>query len=233
MALAHVLETVPHCGSQYSKESQSALGTWSLNKEHLFIPGGKHEQKPMNLHRLGPAPMEEAAEFPTLQVEKHGPGGRKKRWVWRRDGLQGSGKAGNAFILCPLSRELRNPGQLTPRSMWLAARLVAKIISRSISVSVRAKCLKPQVCVLIISSFGKMGYRAEAPGIQETVFSLFCYSTMPESICPGVGVGITQCCTPPSASSSLQGALWPTLLVLIKHLPNLVSSQFISSLLRS
>lgn len=103
--------------------------------------------------------MGEAAEFPTLQVETHGPGGRKKRWVWR-DSLQGSGKAGNAFILWPLSRVLRNPGQLTPRSMWLVARLVAKIISRGISVSVRAKCLKPQVCVLIISSFGKMGYRA-------------------------------------------------------------------------
>lgn len=81
VALAHALETVPHCDSQYSKESQSALGTWSLNREHLFIPSGKHEQKPMSPHRLGLAPMQEAAEFPTPQVEKNGPGGRKKCWV--------------------------------------------------------------------------------------------------------------------------------------------------------
>lgn len=117
MALAHALETVPHRGSQYSKESQSALGTWSLNREHLFIPGGKHEQTFMNPHCLGLAPMEEAAEFPTPQVEKNGPGGRKKCWVWRRNGLNGSEKAINAFILWPLSKELRNPGQLTPRSI--------------------------------------------------------------------------------------------------------------------
>lgn len=83
MALAHALETVPHRGSQYSKESQSALGTWSLNREHLFIPGGKHEQTLMNPHCLGLAPMEEAAEFPTPQVS-----GRKE-WPSRQEEVLG------------------------------------------------------------------------------------------------------------------------------------------------
>lgn len=119
-------------------------------EQGTVIPGGKCEQKPMDPHCLGLVPMEEAAEFPTPQVEKNDPGGRKKCWVWR-NGLNGSEKAINAFILWPLSKELRNPGQLTPRSMWLAAwataHLVAKVISRGISVSVRAKSLKPQVCV--------------------------------------------------------------------------------------
>lgn len=76
-----MLEIVPHCGSQYSKESQSTLGTWSLNREHLFIPGGNHEQKPMNPYCLVLAPVEEAAESPTPQVEKNGPGGKKKCWL--------------------------------------------------------------------------------------------------------------------------------------------------------
>lgn len=157
VALAHALETVPHCGSQYSKESQSALGTWSLHREHVFIPGGNCEQKPMSPHFLGLVPTEEAAEFPTPQVEKNDPGGRKKCWVWRNS-LNGSEKAINAFILWPLSKELRNPGQLTPRSMWLVAwataHLVAKVISRGISVSVRAKSLSHR-CV-----FSAMGSRA-------------------------------------------------------------------------
>lgn len=171
MALAHALEIVPHCASQYSKESQSALGTWSLNREHLFIPGGNHEQKPMNPNCLVLAPVEEAAESPTPQVEKNGPGGRKKCWLWRRNGLNSSEKAINTFVLWPLRKGLRNPGQLTPRSTWLAARptghLVAKVISRGISVSVRAKSLKPQVCVFIISSFSHgLQSLAEAPGIQ-------------------------------------------------------------------
>lgn len=110
----------------------------------------------MSPHHLGLAPMQAAAEFPTPQVEQNGPGGRKKCWVWR-DGLNGSEMAINAFVLWPLSTELRNPGQLTPKRMqlaaWATAHLVAKIISRGTSVSVRAKRLKPQVCVLIISSF--------------------------------------------------------------------------------
>lgn len=77
-------------------------------EQGTFIPGGKREQKPMNPHCLGLAPMEEAAEFLTPQVEKNDPGGRKKRWVWR-NGLNGSEKAINAFILWPLSKELGNP----------------------------------------------------------------------------------------------------------------------------
>lgn len=117
------------------------------------------------------APVEEAAESPTPQVEKNGPGGRKKCWLWRRNGLNSSEKAINTFVLWPLRKGLRNPGQLTPRSTWLAAgptgHLVAKVISRGISVSVRAKSLKPQVCVFIISSFSHgLQSLAEAPGIQ-------------------------------------------------------------------
>lgn len=99
VALAHVLEIVPHCGSQNSKESQSTLGTWSLNREHLFIPGGNHEPKPMNPYCLILASVEEAAESPTPQVVKNGPGGRKKCWLWRRNGLNSSGKAINTFVL--------------------------------------------------------------------------------------------------------------------------------------
>lgn len=120
--------------------------------------------------------------------------------------------------------------------MWLGARLVAKIISRGIYFCVcQSKMFKATgVCFdHLLFRQGGLQSLAEAPGVQETVFSLLCYSTMPESICPGVGVGITQCCTALSASSSLQGAHWSTPLVLIKHLPNLVRSQFISSLLRS
>lgn len=60
--------------------------------------------------------MQEAAEFPTPQVEKNSPGERKKFWVWR-DGPNGSEMAIHAFILWPLSTELKNPGQLTPKSM--------------------------------------------------------------------------------------------------------------------
>lgn len=65
--------------------------------------------------------MEEAAEFSIPQVEMNGPGGRKKCCGVEENGLNGSERATNAFALWPLSKELRNPGQLTPRSMWLAA----------------------------------------------------------------------------------------------------------------
>lgn len=52
---------------------ESALGTWHPNREHLLIPDGKHEQKPMNPHCLRLAPMEEAADFPIPQTERNGP----------------------------------------------------------------------------------------------------------------------------------------------------------------
>lgn len=81
-------------------------------------------------------------------------------------------REGNKYLcsLAPAQRA-QKPWQLTPRSTWLAAgptgHLVAKVISRGISVSVRAKSLKPQVCVFIISSFSHgLQSLAEAPGIQ-------------------------------------------------------------------
>lgn len=102
--------------------------------------------------------MEGAAKFPIPQVARDGPGGRKKCWGWRRNDLDGSERAINAFTLWLLSKDLRNPGQLTPKSMWLAAWALPTLWLKSAPEAFQ--CLsepntgfKPQVCVLIISPF--------------------------------------------------------------------------------
>lgn len=134
---------------------ESALRTWSPNREHVFIPGGKHEQRPMSPHCLRLAPMEETAKFPIPQVDRNGLGGRKKCWGWRRNGLNGSERATNAFTLWPLSKDLGNPGQLTPKSMWLVAWALPTLWLKSAPEAFQCPSepntgLKPQVCVLPI-----------------------------------------------------------------------------------
>lgn len=69
---------------------ESAPGTWNPNREHLFIPGRKHIQKPV-VHTV-------CDQLPWRKLSSLPPSGRGE-WPRRQEGPKGSERAPNAFTL--------------------------------------------------------------------------------------------------------------------------------------